>query len=195
MLLKARRERKQGRRLKQLLNLLKRREKILENKRRTTRSSFWRNRFGRSYGNVRPTISGWIRITLHPSCSELHSLCNSLATFDLALKTNEQASQCNNNVKLFLVHWARLLLKSINTFPLYWRWLTCICQQSKYFRFAMEKQQWVPFLLLPSYKMLCCPAVGKNVFRYLCKVLDTVSYFNQIWSFSIDFPRIPRNNI
>jgi hypothetical protein len=39
MLLKERRERRQGRRLKQLLNRLKRKEKILEIKRRNTRSS------------------------------------------------------------------------------------------------------------------------------------------------------------
>jgi len=62
MLLKERRERRQRRRLKQLLKRLKRKEKTLEIKRRNTRSSFWRNRFGRSYGNVRQTISEWIRI-------------------------------------------------------------------------------------------------------------------------------------
>jgi hypothetical protein len=58
MLLTERRERRQGRRLKQLLNHLKRKEKILEIKKRDTISSFRRNRFGRSYGNVRQTISG-----------------------------------------------------------------------------------------------------------------------------------------
>ena len=160
MLLKERRERRQGRRLKQLLNRLKK-EKILEIKRRNTRSSFWRNRLGRSYGNVKQTVCWWIRIIFPRSCSELHSLYISLATFDSALQTKEQDSQSNYNVILLLVHWARLLLKSNNTFPLYWRWPKCIWKY-KFFRFAMEMQQWFPSDTAASLQNVILPCCWKE---------------------------------
>jgi hypothetical protein len=41
---------------------------------------------------------------------------------------------------------------------------------------AMERQQWVPFTLLPSYKIVRT-AVNNNVFRYSCEVTDIVIRF------------------
>jgi len=51
---------------------------------------------------------------------------------------------------------------------------------------AMKTQNFLPFVLLPSYKIFRTAVKNMNIITRSCTVADTVAHLNQIWSFSTD---------
>ena len=61
----------------------------------------------------------------------------------------------------------------------------------KLLSFAMETQEWVPFTLLPSYKIFRTAINNINILRFSRKVSNIIVHLNKIWCFSTDIHKNP----
>jgi hypothetical protein len=100
---------------------------------------------------------------------------------------HRRESQWTFHAAAVLLAFAKTLLsrKRNNAFPLYCL-RTVVVNNTE--SFATNKQQYVLRIVALRTRM-SLPTIW-NTLRFLCKVTDFLSDFNQIWSFSVDFHNV-----